>query len=209
MKPNGGRIQIRKKLLLYTISIVLSAVRYVEIYLGALHAHNTGKRSVFYSPVAGWVHVESTARTSDSLFHRCTLTCARKVMCALENAGFRTSGMHKEPLALKTDAPDAAVWDILRCWVRDNPQPPPVRSAGRAILARGPQMISNATFVMAQTGADGSKRQGNGGFLHTRNPQQGWGPLARGSVMAVVADAPGKIANKDKEEETRKVITGH
>lgn len=128
-------------------------------------------------------------------------------MCALENAGFRTSGMHKEPLALKTDAPDAAVWDILRCWVRDNPQPPPVRSAGRAILARGPQIVTNATFVMAQTGVHGSKRRGNGGFLHTRNPQQGWGPLARGSVMAVAADAPGKIESKDEEERRENSIS--
>lgn len=101
-------------------------------------------------------------------------------MGALEAAGYRTSGMHKEPLAIKTDAPDAAVWDVLRCWARDNPQPKPVRAAGLAILARGPQLIADADFRAERAGAEGGT---GGGFLHAHNPEQDWGPLARRSVM--------------------------
>lgn len=115
-------------------------------------------------------------------------------MRALEAAGYRVSGMHKEPLAIKTDAPDAAVWDVLRCWARDNPQPAPVRAAGVAILKRGTQLIANAGFEAVQPGSEvragGALARGGGGFLHAHNPEQDWGPLARRSVMAKVEDEP-------------------
>lgn len=119
--------------------------------------------------------------------HRRKTQQPRQVMGALEAAGYRTSGMHKEPLALKTDAPDAAVWDVLRCWARDHPQPPPVRAAGLAILSRGPQLIDGADFETGQEGVEGrtggaAKGKG-GGFLHTHNPEQDWGPLARQSMV--------------------------
>lgn len=112
-------------------------------------------------------------------------------MAALEGAGYRTSGMHKEPLALKTDAPDAAVWDVLRCWVRDNPQPPPVRAAGLAIIARGPQLITDVDFSKARVVSLDEKRAGEatrgrrGDFLHAHNPEEGWGPIAKGTFVEV------------------------
>lgn len=117
-------------------------------------------------------------------------------MGALEAAGYRTSGMHKEPLAIKTDAPDAAVWDVLRCWARDNPQPGPARAAGLAILGRGTQLIAGADFEAGRAGVESRSRgaaQGKGGFLHAHNPEQDWGPLARRSVMAT---------GEDEEEES-------
>lgn len=109
-------------------------------------------------------------------------------MVALEAAGYRTSSMHREPLALKTDAPDAAVWDVLRCWARDNPQSPPVRPAGRAILDRGPQLIAHVDFATAQqVGAESRERDAAGSkgrFSHVHNPERRWGPLSKWSVMA-------------------------
>lgn len=118
-------------------------------------------------------------------------------MGALEAAGYRTSGMHKEPLALKTDAPDAAVWDVLRCWARNNPQPAPVRAAGLAILGRGTQLIAGADF---EAGVEARTGGGKGGFLHAHNPEQDWGPLARRSVMARGEDEGG--GEEEEEEES-------
>ncbi len=40
---------------------------------------------------------------------------------ALINAGYRVSGYHKEPQAIKTDAPNHVVWDILREWCKEHP----------------------------------------------------------------------------------------
>lgn len=40
---------------------------------------------------------------------------------ALVNAGYRVSAYHKEPLAIKTDAPNHVVWDIVRAWCKEHP----------------------------------------------------------------------------------------
>ena len=51
---------------------------------------------------------------------RCTPPPAEALRSAVLNAGFRVSGSHACPLALKTDAPPAVVWDIMRCWVAEH-----------------------------------------------------------------------------------------
>lgn len=97
--------------------------------------------------------------------------------------------MHKEPLALKTDAPDAAVWDVMRCWVRDNPQPPPVRLSGASIIARGPQVITNADFHIPEQEEAGLGNRvgeasgGRGDFWHVHNPDRDSGPMSTGARM--------------------------
>uniref|UniRef100_A0A7S3Q1S8 tRNA (guanine(26)-N(2))-dimethyltransferase n=1 Tax=Chaetoceros debilis TaxID=122233 RepID=A0A7S3Q1S8_9STRA len=40
---------------------------------------------------------------------------------AIINAGFRVSGYHKEPQAIKTDAPNSVIWDIMRAWCKEHP----------------------------------------------------------------------------------------
>jgi tRNA (guanine26-N2/guanine27-N2)-dimethyltransferase len=40
---------------------------------------------------------------------------------ALVNAGYRVSAYHKEPQAVKTDAPNCVVWDIVRAWCKAHP----------------------------------------------------------------------------------------
>ncbi len=54
-----------------------------------------------------------------------TLGCAspptKQFKSALVNAGYRVSGYHKEPLAIKTDAPNSVVWDVMRAWCKENP----------------------------------------------------------------------------------------
>lgn len=43
-------------------------------------------------------------------------------------AGYRVSGTHCSPLAVKTDAPWDVIWDIMRAWVVDHPVKPQVAS---------------------------------------------------------------------------------
>ncbi|KAL7470785.1 hypothetical protein ACHAXS_011067 [Conticribra weissflogii] len=43
---------------------------------------------------------------------------------ALTNAGYRSSAYHKEPQAVKTDAPNHVVWDIVRAWCKEHPPSP-------------------------------------------------------------------------------------
>ncbi|CAM9366856.1 unnamed protein product, partial [Choristocarpus tenellus] len=98
----------------------------------------------------------------------------------LRNLGFRVSGMHRDPLALKTDAPDSIVWDILRCWVRDNPQPLPKKNkAGHAILARPPCI--DVSFMESLMPVSPEGAQEGRIFFHVLNPEKRWGPLPRGA----------------------------
>lgn len=51
----------------------------------------------------------------------CTTPPLLQVKSALLNAGYRVSGYHKEPQAIKTDAPNQVVWDIMRAWCQKHP----------------------------------------------------------------------------------------
>lgn len=43
---------------------------------------------------------------------------------ALVNAGYRVSAYHKEPGAVKTNAPNKVVWDVVRAWCKEHPPQP-------------------------------------------------------------------------------------
>jgi len=43
------------------------------------------------------------------------------IRSALLNAGYRVSSVHTNQTALKTDAPNSVLWDILREWAKENP----------------------------------------------------------------------------------------
>lgn len=57
-----------------------------------------------------------------------TLGCSTppidKFKSALINAGYRVSGYHKEAQAIKTNAPNSVVWDIMRAWCKEHPTNP-------------------------------------------------------------------------------------
>ena len=62
--------------------------------------------------------------------------------------GFRVSRSHTEAQAIKTDAPNPAVWDVLRCWVREQPARTKAlseTSPGHAILAFAPKVEADFT----------------------------------------------------------------
>ena len=50
------------------------------------------------------------------------------VVSALMRQGYRVSRSHTDASAIKTDAPNGVLWDVLRCWVskyKPNPNPNP------------------------------------------------------------------------------------
>lgn len=53
----------------------------------------------------------------------------------LTNRPCSVSGTHANPLGIKTDAPWEAIWDVMRCWVKDHPvKTPAPGSAGERWL---------------------------------------------------------------------------
>jgi len=51
----------------------------------------------------------------------CQMPPRHKVRAALINGGYRVSTYHKEPNAIKTDAPSVFLWDMLRVWCKEHP----------------------------------------------------------------------------------------
>ena len=59
---------------------------------------------------------------------------------ALLNAGYRVSGSHASETAIKTDAPWSFIWDVVRRWVQEHPNPNlPEGSNGWKILQKTPE----------------------------------------------------------------------
>ena len=71
----------------------------------------------------------------------------KDIQAALINAGYRVSQQHKEPTALKTDAPPNVVWDVMRCWVREKfpalLETPIENDIGYQILSQEPTLQAN------------------------------------------------------------------
>jgi len=51
----------------------------------------------------------------------CSTPPIKSFKAAIINAGYRVSGYHKEAQAVKTDAPNHVIWDVLRVWCNENP----------------------------------------------------------------------------------------
>lgn len=51
----------------------------------------------------------------------CSAPGQTPLYAAIRNAGYQVSSYHKEPNAIKTDAPPDVIWDIMRAWCRDHP----------------------------------------------------------------------------------------
>ena len=52
---------------------------------------------------------------------RCISPDLQSMRSALLNAGYRVSQSHTDPLAIKTDAPQEFVWDVLKAWMETHP----------------------------------------------------------------------------------------
>jgi tRNA (guanine26-N2/guanine27-N2)-dimethyltransferase len=119
----------------------------------------------------------------------------RSMESAIVNAGYRVSGYHKEPQAIKTDAPNVVMWDILRTWhahVYSKEEEAGKRKAS-ADGSVAHQILSTpvATPNISFSPPPPSRRPGDGSSLPSSseqqrrfarfpmNPQPHWGPKAR------------------------------
>ena len=110
-----------------------------------------------------------------------TLHCTSPKMdllkSALINAGYRVSAFHKEPSAIKTNAPNAVVWDIMRCWVAKHPvgkkRQEAERSPGTMILETSPTLKADWSRPKKVSLAKAKACR------FPKNPEEYWGPKAR------------------------------
>ena len=116
---------------------------------------------------------------------------------ALVNAGYEVSAYHKEPGAVKTNAPNHVVWDVVRAWCKEHP--PAKRKDSKRHL-KGEEKGSNApqnkpdvdiaTKILSkeiQTEVDFTIPKGFGERKKAKrwahNPEANWGPKKAASGM--------------------------
>uniref|UniRef100_A0A3B4ZMI7 tRNA (guanine(26)-N(2))-dimethyltransferase n=1 Tax=Stegastes partitus TaxID=144197 RepID=A0A3B4ZMI7_9TELE len=111
---------------------------------------------------------------------------------ALLHAGHRVSLSHACKNAIKTDAPPAAIWDIMRCWVN-------IKKIPESFLE-----TLTACFTVREDANPQSRKRHLTRFQE--NPQAFWGPKARakvgGGILTDLQDKRKKCQNKRKNQIT-------
>lgn len=106
---------------------------------------------------------------------RCNSPPLQKFKAAIVNAGYQVSGYHKEPNAIKTNAPSRVVWDVLKAWIKKNCpdiKPPPEDSPAAKIMAL-PCTLEDVDFTIPKSMLELSKKNVSRFPL---NPEKHWGP---------------------------------
>ncbi|XP_017838195.2 probable tRNA (guanine(26)-N(2))-dimethyltransferase [Drosophila busckii] len=123
-----------------------------------------------------------------------------KMRSALLHAGYRVSYSHASKKSLKTDAPPAVLWDILRCWSKRHP----VR-ADRLIPGTPLQAIlskpcsQDYEFDQLHPAANpSSRKQALSRFQE--NPTPHWGPGTRATIMIGENKQPKSYRNQNKKQ---------
>ena len=95
---------------------------------------------------------------------------------ALVNAGYRVSSSHCNPNGVKTDAPLALLWDVMRAWVELHPvKKQDEGSTAHKILQKKP--TTEIDFTRAHKALSKAKEKSIPRFLP--NPEPNWGPKAK------------------------------
>lgn len=124
------------------------------------------------------------------------------VFCsALLNAGYKVSGSHAQKGAIKTNAPNEVVWDVLRKWVQENPIQAhkwQENDRGLCILSKKPS--TEISFEIREDAIPYSKRANL--LRYQENPEPNWGPKPRATIVMdddSVEANPSKKAKVDTE----------
>ena len=101
----------------------------------------------------------------------------RKWRAALHNAGYRCSAQHKEPLALKTDAPPKVIWDIMRHFIKTEAPLSEKKLENNPTAAK--MLSKEITTKVDFTVPKGFDRNRKKAQRYPMNPEANWGPKPR------------------------------
>ncbi|XP_063787234.1 tRNA (guanine(26)-N(2))-dimethyltransferase isoform X2 [Pseudophryne corroboree] len=132
---------------------------------------------------------------------RCNTPSLLQFRSALLHAGYKVSLSHACQNAIKTDAPPSVIWDIMRCWEKQNPvkrEKLYVTSPAYRILSTEPGIQAN--FDIREDANPKSRKLGLKRFQE--NPEAYWGPKARakagGGISTTLEDRRKQHQNKRK-----------
>ncbi|EDW04217.1 probable tRNA (guanine(26)-N(2))-dimethyltransferase [Drosophila grimshawi] len=127
-----------------------------------------------------------------------------KMRSALLHAGYRVSYSHANKNSLKTDAPPAVLWDLLRCWSKRHPVRENRLIPGTPLQAILSQPCSrDYEFDELHGEANpSSRRQVLSRFQ--QNPAPHWGPGTRATIMIGENKLPKSYRNQNKKQQRHK-----
>ncbi|KAM4676225.1 tRNA (guanine(26)-N(2))-dimethyltransferase isoform 2-T2 [Discoglossus pictus] len=136
---------------------------------------------------------------------RCSTPGLLQFRSALLHAGHRVSLSHACKNAVKTDAPPSVVWDIMRCWEKENPvkrEKLSVTSPAFHILSKEPSI--QACFDVREDANPKSRKLGLKRFQE--NPEANWGPKARAKTGGLIV--PSLEERRKQYQNKRKICSG-
>lgn len=125
---------------------------------------------------------------------------------ALLHGGFRVSLSHCHKLAIKTDAPNQFIWDMMRAWEKTSPANRckiPDGSPAAAILAGTPRH-EDISFLLHPDANPESRERGLKRFQV--NPEKNWGPKmrSRANLLREQVEEDGKRARNQGKKKRKK-----
>ncbi|KAH8308419.1 hypothetical protein KR059_012513, partial [Drosophila kikkawai] len=123
-----------------------------------------------------------------------------KFRSAILHAGYRVSYSHASKNSLKTDAPPAVLWDILRCWSKRHPVNPDRMIPGtplQAILSK--TCTKDYEFDELHPAANPKSRK-SALSRFQENPTPHWGPGTRATIMIGDNKLPKSYKNQNKKQ---------
>ncbi|GAU89473.1 hypothetical protein RvY_02021 [Ramazzottius varieornatus] len=126
---------------------------------------------------------------------------SRNFFSALHHAGYKYSPTHCELDSIKTNAPFDVVWDIIRCWVKQNPIAENRRSEPKIARILGPEPKIQANFTLHPDADFGSRKN-----KMLRFPTAGVkGPMARPKRLPWERSPPSTEDDTDAEVKKAKL----
>ncbi|XP_053573806.1 tRNA (guanine(26)-N(2))-dimethyltransferase isoform X2 [Bombina bombina] len=119
---------------------------------------------------------------------------------ALLHAGYRVSLSHACKQAVKTDAPASVIWDVMRCWEKQNPvkrEKLSETSPAFHVLSKEPSL--QACFDVREDANPKSRKLGLKRFQE--NPEANWGPKARAKAGGVIVPT---LEEKRKQHQNKR-----
>ncbi|KAH8233941.1 hypothetical protein KR032_004170, partial [Drosophila birchii] len=123
-----------------------------------------------------------------------------KFRSAILHAGYRVSYSHASKNSLKTDAPPAVLWDILRSWSKRHPVNPDRMIPGtplQAILSK--PCSKDYEFDKLHPDANPKSRK-SALSRFQENPTPHWGPGTRATIMIGDNKLPKSYRNQNKKQ---------
>ncbi|XP_064416750.1 tRNA (guanine(26)-N(2))-dimethyltransferase [Latimeria chalumnae] len=120
---------------------------------------------------------------------------------AILHAGYQVSLSHACKNTIKTDAPPAIIWDIMRCWEKKNPvKREKLSETSPAFHILGKEPVLQACFNIRQDANPKSRKRHLRRFQE--NPEANWGPKAKakagGGISLALEDKRKQHQNKRK-----------